>query len=496
MHPIFEIPLQFVDQYLNRRWIIIVIILLIIYFYYLRQWYFNRDTFITNKKITKSPKNNKKKTKENKTKTNKNKNIETFIDNSSNTTNQSYQFEIEVSKNLFINLQLTDSQMNSVLDNYKNIINNAIINLIKLSEQQSKNQYLRVDKSFRKIIADCVDNIINFITLTIKSQYSLTRTDVKTDILQTLKLNIINQTDKISNQLTKEMNILATMNSTTLDYNQELTKINDLRTQLDNLMNIDKLIINNGNNDSNSTLQLNKALNKSNVLPIYEKNIDRINQVLNSDFNGNEEKLTEKYGKMYTQFLEEEKNKELDINPLQLGSKIESGIVDLLSGLFSKPSANIIPNSNDVVTSNNLVEQYGFTDNIISRPNKNIIPKEEPLPLQSGVLNENNIFIDSGNRGSYLIDNKIRKTITEGFKTSTTNDTNNEYDNKIYGFANYILDTIKNMLGPSYNSITSKFNTYNLNDMSNNVKLEDNMIPAGFLLFLVSMFLYFIDITS
>jgi hypothetical protein len=492
MYPIFEIPLQFIDQYLNRRWIIIVIILLIIYFYYLRQWYFKRDSFITGKKITKSSKNNKKKNKDTKTKTNKNEHIENFINN---TSKQSVQLEIEVSKNLFINLQLTDSQMKSVLDNYKNVINNAILNLIKLSEQQRKNQYLRVDKSFGKIIADCVDNIINFITLTIKSQYSLTRTDVKTDILQTLKLNIITQTDKINNQLTKEMNLLATMNSTTLDYNQQLSTVNNLRTNLDNLMNIDQLITNNGNNDSKSTLQINKALNKSNVLPIYEKNIDRINQVLNSDFNGNEEKLTDKYGKMYTQFLEEEKTRELDINPLQLGSKVESGIVDLLSGLFSKQSTNI-PKNDDKVTSTNLVEQYGFTDNTISRPVKNIIPQQEPLQIKSSVLNENNIFIDPGTRGSYLIDNKTRKTITEGFKTSTDNTNNNEYDNKIYGFTTYMLDTIKNTLGPSYNSITSKFTSYNFNDVSNNVKLEDNMIPAGFLLFLLSMFLYFIDITS
>lgn len=487
MYPIFEIPLQFIDQYLNRRWIIIVIILLIIYFNYLRQWYFNKDSFVTSKSI---PKKNHK---ENKKKNNKN--IETFINNTSNPSYQYNDTNIQVSKNLFVNLQLNDSQMNSVLDNYKNVINNTIQSLIKLSEQKKTNPYLRVDKSFRKIITDNVDNIINFITLTIKSQYSLTRTDVKTDLLQTLKLNINFQTDKINNEISREMNILATMNSTTLDYNKELTKINDLRTQLDNLMNIDQLVSDYSNNDSNSTLQINKALNKSNVLPIYEKNIDRINQILNSDFNGNEEKLTDKYGKMYTQFLEEEKKKELDINPLQIGSKIESGIVDLLSGLFSSPALDIIPNINNKIDSNNLVEQYGFTDNIISRPNKNIINKQESLPLQSGILNENNIFIDPSNRGSYLIDDKTRKTITEGFQTQTDND-KNENTNKIYGFTNYILDTIKNVLGPSYSTIASKFNSYNLNEMSNNVKLEDNMIPAGFLLFLLSMFLYFIDITS
>ncbi len=488
MHPILEIPLQFINEYLNRRWVILVIILLVIYFTYLRQWYFNRDSFVTNKKINKSQITNKKQN-TNKIKKTKSEKIETFIDKPSS------NISIEVSNNLFVNLQLNDSQMNSVLDNYKNIIYNTITNLIQLSEQQKTNPYLRVDKSFRKIIADGVDNIINFITITIKSQYSLTRTDVKTDMLQTLKLNINNQIDSINTQLTKEMNLLATMNSTTLDYNTELTKINDLRKQLDNLMNSYQIIINNGNNDSNNTVQINKALNKSNVLPIYEKNLDRLNQVLNSDFNGNEEKLTEKYGKMYTQFLEEEKSKELDINPLQLGSKIESGIVDILTGLFSTPSPDIIPKVNDKITSNNLVEQYGFTDNTLSRPMKNIIPGEEPLPLQSGTLNDKNIFIDSGNRGSYLIDNKTRKSITEGFQNeSKPNEDDNT--NKIYGFSNYILDTIKNVLGPSYSTITSKFNTYNINDMSNTIKLEDNMIPAGFLLFLLSMFLYFIDITS
>jgi hypothetical protein len=33
-------------------------------------------------------------------------------------------------------------------------------------------------------------------------------------------------------------------------------------------------------------------------------------------------------------------------------------------------------------------------------------------------------------------------------------------------------------------------------DNGNNFKLEDNMIPAGFLLFILSMLIYFVDTTS
>jgi glycine cleavage system pyridoxal-binding protein P len=56
---------------------------------------------------------------------------------------------------------------------------------------------------------------------------------------------LIDQTNK---SLVLEMNRLSGMNSTTIDYNTELGKINDSRNKLDTYMEVDKLLSTYGHN--------------------------------------------------------------------------------------------------------------------------------------------------------------------------------------------------------------------------------------------------------
>ena len=64
-------------------------------------------------------------------------------------------------------------------------------------------------------------------------------------------------------------------------------------------------------------------------------------------------------------------------------------------------------------------------------------------------------------------------------------------------FLQYIMDYVNDkikLFTIYYNNNISSHN--NNNNNTNNINFEDNLIPAGMLLFIVSMLLYFIDITS
>jgi hypothetical protein len=469
--------------------------------------------------------------------------------------------QLVINTKLFNNLQLSPIQVDSCKSFYTKTITNILTNLKNLIEHQKKNEYLNIEKRYMKIITDSVDSIMNFLVNTIKTQYTLTRTSVKQDIYNILQFNITNQIDELNNKLINYMNTLAKLNSTTIDYNNNLKQINDIRSQIDSLMAVDKLLTKNGKLIGNSVAQINTMLNKSNILPIYEKNIDRFNQLLNSDFNGNEERLADKYSKMYTSYLSEEKKAELDINPLRLASQIESGAINILSNLFSSNESYPNTSKYNTVKSTDLVEQYGYTENNIKNPVTNIIPNNIPFPNNSGELNINNIYNDPGNRGNYLIDNKTRNSIIEDFQSGgdkddeksrgifdkltegvsklgininkskskkekkekysngdnsniyddvdndinddmkdnmkddinddINDDTNESDQNLLYGFAYYVFDVINDKMGFLWNMYKSKYGNSN-----EQFKMEENMIPLGFLMFVLSLFIYLIDLTS
>jgi hypothetical protein len=565
---ILEYPKYFIYEYLNRWWVVIVALCLVIYFIYLRTYYTRREYFnhknksknaVENFNSNNSTANNT--TANNTTANNTTANNNTANNTTANTANNntantannttttdtsatistpslSSYANITVTDILFKNLQLSPSQIDTCLLFYKQTITTILDNLKTLNSQLKKNQYLPVDKKYSKIIADAIDGIINLLVKTIKSQFALTRTSIQGDLINTIQYNITMQIDDLNNNLTKQLDTLAQMNSTTIDYNTQMQGINSIRTQINELVELDTLVVNNSNALLLQSSQITKALSKSNLLPIYEKNIDKINQLINSDFNGNEQRLTDKYGKMYTEFLAEDQKKELDINPLRLASQIESGTIGILStltnflsGSNSKPTSSLASYS-DTISSTKLVEQFGFIDGKHVQSKANIVPESEPMPSNAGSLNTANIFNDAGNRGNYLIDNKTRKSLIEGFSitdnatassiaTGADSSTNSSAivdqitsgftniaaslggtddteasgtdDNPLYKFIYYALNVINGKLGFLWGIY--KVN-YGAGTATSSFNLEDNMIPLGFLLFVLSMLFYFIDVTS
>ena len=98
-----------------------------------------------------------------------------------------------------------------------------------------------------------------------------------------------------------------------------------------------------------------------------------------------------------------------------------------------------------------------------SHEHNNIIP-----------LNNNNIFMDSGNRGSYLIDNSTRKTLLEGFQNSSDDDnnsTNSEIESEEYNIIDNQDYEYEEILNTTPARMTSR-----LNKISDNLFLFDTFL--------------------
>ena len=432
---------------------------------------------------------------------NKNSNKNTFVDVNTDNTNIMNSTIAQISTTLFDNIKLNSSQLILCKTNYSQVINKYITDLKNLNKLKKSNQYLNIKKQFDVIIATGIDNITSYLANTIKSPLVLTRSSIRKDVLNILTYTLESLIDKTNTNLSKYITNLANMNSTTIDYKSMMTNIDETRAQIEEYVEIEKIVNNNESNLNKTKTEVNNILNKSHMLPIYEKNFDRINQLINSDFNNNETNLANKYGQAYTEYLNEKKKDELDINPLRLASKIESGIVNMISNLSS--------NTNNKYKKNDIIEQI------------NPIPEQNYKLVSDTNLNKNaNIYNDRGNLANYLIDKKTQKQVLEGFDnadsaTSTTTpsatspettNTNTKKKNKkekdfmsqlLSGeFIQYVMDNISDKMTSIYGLYDSKYGSGQSNDKDSKFNIEENMIPMGFLFFILSMLIYFIDTTS
>ena len=63
-------------------------------------------------------------------------------------------------------------------------------------------------------------------------------------------------------------------------------------------------------------------------------------------------------------------------------------------------------------------------------------------------------------------------------------------------FIQYIMDTISDKITVIYGLYDNKYGSGQSNDKESKFNLEENMIPMGFLFFVLSMLIYFVDTTS
>jgi hypothetical protein len=581
-------PFNLISDYITG-WTIILFIIFIIYFIALRKYYLNKDTFYYSKientdDTTEDLGENKEEIEEiddNVIENFANTTAQITKPSSLNTTATTPQLPIDpilskaipdtiINTTLFDNLQLLPEQIMKCKKQYNSVVINYISELTKLLKLIKNNKFLDVDKQVNIIIIKGVDTIISFLNNDIKSINILTRTSIKTDLLNITSNTLDYLIDKENKNLTNEINTLAKLNSTTIDYTTMVKNIDISRYKIEDYIQIDTLLSKYGQPNSISQSKTNTVLDKSFILPIYERNFDRINQLVNSDFNDNYTNLSEKYGKAYTDYLNQKKKEDLNVNPLEMLSKIESGIVNFLTNSSEKSNGN--NNNNNTNTHNNtrnndLIEQYnsdyGYFNNneTINSVKSNPLPKQNKNLVNETILNKNNIYKDGGNLGNYLINDTTQKDILEGFVTkptttkppikptttpevsitkprTTPEDTKTEdtipqstkpviittkpnYNNnkkkqnddtsivaKLFSgdFLEYVMEVMNDKLNIFYTAYYKQFsNTYsygsgtgsnNTNESGNNFKLDEHLIPAGFLLFILSMLFYFIDVTS
>ena len=130
---------------------------------------------------------------------------------------------------LFDKLDLNQNQVQLCKTNYNQVIDTIIIEFRKLIKLKKSNEYLNTVKQFDTILSKGIDNIMNHLTNTIKSQNILTRTSIRTDVLKTLSNTVEQFINKTNNELSKKMQDIALMNSTTIDYATMLKTINESR---------------------------------------------------------------------------------------------------------------------------------------------------------------------------------------------------------------------------------------------------------------------------
>lgn len=531
-------------------WTILIFAIIIIYFVTLRKYYIQKEQFydhtIYKKNSTEKRLNNMKKIEKKEAqlrkKQSKNSNEETIegfyadenpstnpIKESQNQVTQETQETQYIATTIFDNLDLNTQQLQACKLFYNQTIAKYITDLSKLYNQSSRNEYLDVQKQFDMILARGIDEIINYLANTIKTPNRLTRTSVRTDVMNTLTNTIENLLAATNTKLTKDLNTLNTLESSSKEYQMTLANIKTAREDIDKYIGIDRILSNYGHNVNLSSKQVNSVLDKSYILPMYERSFDKINQLVKSDFNDNENNLADKYGKAYTDFLEQQKREELNINPLELASKIEGGIINMISNLAGgdsvNPTVKQVPKADSRVEYDNwdsstgelreqYTREYGFTNaNGISRIGENPIPSQQSNLVRDTALNATNVYGDVGNLGNYLIDKKTQKNILEGFANGNSNSSSSNTGASI-GNGNDMISSIMNgdflqyvmeFINSKLVNLFSFYNMYmgekgNNNGVSSNGKfnfsLEENMIPAGFGLFVLSMLIYFIDVTS
>lgn len=252
--------------------------------------------------------------------------------------------------------------------------------------------------------------------------------------------------------------------------------------------------------ESNITTSAEK--NKTNVKPIlknlqpcYESRLDTIYKRIEDRYDNSEHKLAEDYNKVYNEYLEEEKKKSFDINPIQSLTEFEDSIFAMIDG---KPEnkygaayvrktyagnagsyfdRNTVPakgvdvsqemsrNAPDLPISDNTIE--GFTNDVSGNTVDDISSIKK---MRKKKENYETVPYDKKKNSSDL-------TTLDKFLTGDT----------ITNIMQYGLDNTNRFLGGIDMSS---------NKISDFATKEDNMVPMGVILIIISLMLYFADLSS
>jgi hypothetical protein len=214
-----------------------------------------------------------------------------------------------------------------------------------------------------------------------------------------------------------------------------------------------------------------------------------------------EQDLTRQYTGAYQEYQDylKAQDKHYLAAPLNILSRLENQTVNLLT---QKPDANAAA-SGDIVKNrfgtqtNTLGTWMQGQQNLLS-PSSNLgkpmtdrevsiisSNKQQQQQGSLGTTNQDTGIIEGFETSSNPTTNKTQnKTLQQHTRQQNTNQASN-ITGTISGFSNYVLNIVSGLAGPeNVASIKSIFNN------------DENMVAIGFVLIILSVFLYFIDISS
>ena len=181
-----------------------------------------------------------------------------------------------------------------------------------------------------------------------------------------------------------------------------------------------------------------------------------------------EDSKLQAYNRAFNDYLDAQRTNKLNVNIADIGNSIEDGIIDIFQTIGEKTAK---PSSSE------------------TRINTTIV---KPSMSQDAEDVIESFVVDSEGDDSKLNKNKNKKR----YSTNSTNSKNKEnFEGTSENILLYVLEVVSDFIT---NFDTSRIIYYmqNYKDIVNILTREENLIPAGVLMVIISMALYFIDITS
>ena len=320
---------------------------------------------------------------------------------------------------------------------------------------------------------------------------------------------LLNNRDYIENNINKDKD--KAIENFTNNNNNKNTKIKKLEDKVEELNKDNKDIINKYNKiikeeqtklSEKYELARKELKNKYDNLLVCEeedpiKKLQEQQQIINNkaskDRELNDKKKINKMNKVANDYLEYQKNKEPTINLLNVGKDIEDGIYTLIDNFDSnkKPFIDIFKSK---FKSDNNIENF-----VNKTKKKSINNKITKTNIMNKFNNQNKIkenFVVS--EEDDVEEETTGKELKEEFffenkEKEEEEEKESELDEDLLSYFTYVFENIYSLFKKYFNLYINKNNIFNLGNIS---KDTNTLIGGGILFIVISMGLYFIDISS
>ena len=243
---------------------------------------------------------------------------------------------------------------------------------------------------------------------------------------------------------------------------------------------------NNNNNNTNNDNEIAKRKDKQ-ITKLQEKivSLNRMNKNLKNTVKDYASRSVEygddkilQYNKTLEDYIDEVNKNKASIDLLNIGKDIEDGIFEL-SDNFDKTKDKVL----DIFEGK---FNEGFKNDKSEKNNTKNQTKNKKTKQKTN---------SKSNFKNYVIIDKLKKELLNNSNEDSNNDDNkkSELDEDMLAYFKHIFDKMYEIFKKYFNLYINKNNTFNLGNIS---KENNTLIGGGILFLVISMGLYFIDISS